>query len=84
MFIHLVDSQGNKIAQADGQPVNWSRPSSTWVVGEEIVDRHGLWLPPETLPGVYTLLVGLYNPANGVRLSLPDGADAIGFSVAVK
>ena len=84
VFIHMVDGQGNKIAQADGQPVNWSRPASTWAVGEEIVDRHGLWLPPETLPGNYSLRVGLYHPADGVRLPLPDGADAVDFAIKVK
>ncbi len=84
VFIHVVDGQGNKIAQADGQPVNWNRPTSTWALGEEIIDRYGLWLPPETAPGAYSLLVGLYNPADGVRLSLPDGTDTIDVTVAVK
>jgi hypothetical protein len=84
VFIHVVDGQGHKIAQADGQPVNWSRPTSTWAVGEKITDRYGVWLPPETLPGDYSIQVGLYNPADGVRLSLPDGTDAVGFTIAVK
>ena len=45
VFVHLLDEQGTKIAQADGQPVQWLRPTSTWQAGEQIVDRYGLLLP---------------------------------------
>ena len=41
VFVHLLDEQGNKIEQADGQPVQWLRPTSTWQPGEK--NRRPLW-----------------------------------------
>ena len=73
VFVHLLDNQGNKIAQADGQPVQWLRPTSTWQPGERIADRYGLLLP-DTLPsGEYSIAVGLYHPVTGQRLPVSAG-----------
>ncbi len=83
VFIHLLDARGQLVAQTDGQPVRWTRPTSNWTVGESIIDRHGLWIPAEATPGSYQLRVGLYQPANGKRLHLPDGADSLHFPVTV-
>jgi hypothetical protein len=73
VFVHLVNSQGEKLAQRDGQPVQWLRPISTWQPGEEIVDHYGLLLPDDLAPGQYTILVGLYDPVSGQRLPLSAG-----------
>jgi hypothetical protein len=67
VFLHLLDPEGEKVAQADGQPVNWTRPTTTWQPGETIIDRYALWLPPLP-PGSYTLIAGLYQPDDGQRL----------------
>ncbi|MCB0212658.1 MAG: hypothetical protein KDJ52_25160 [Anaerolineae bacterium] len=83
VFIHLVDSGSAPIAQSDGQPAQWSRPTSSWGAGESIIDRHGLWLP-EAEAGTYTLRIGLYNPQTGQRLLLADGQDAVEFEVEIK
>ena len=73
VFVHLLDEQGNKIEQADGQPVQWLRPTSTWQPGEKIADHYGLLLP-ETLPsGEYKIAVGLYHPVTGQRLPVSAG-----------
>ena len=84
VFIHLLDSTGNIVAQADGQPALWARPTSTWAVGETIVDRQGLWLPSDSPSGTFQLLVGLYQPADGQRLTLPDGADGVAFELLIR
>jgi len=73
VFVHLLDEQGAKIAQADGQPVQWLRPTSTWQAGEQIVDRYGLLLPDLLPAGQYTVAVGLYHPATGQRLPVSAG-----------
>lgn len=73
VFVHLVNSQGEKLAQRDGQPVQWLRPTSTWQPGEEIIDHYGLVLPDDLAPGEYTILVGLYDPVSGQRLPLSAG-----------
>ncbi len=73
VFVHLLDAAGNKLAQRDGQPVQWMRPTSTWQPGEEIVDRYGLPLPQDLAQGRYTLAVGLYDPVTGQRLPVSAG-----------
>jgi len=83
LFIHLLNKDGNLGSQSDGQPVNWTRPTSTWQVGEPIVDRQALWLPIELVPGTYRLRIGWYNPVNGQRLLLADGQDALEFGITI-
>ncbi len=73
VFVHLLDASGNKLAQRDGQPVQWMRPTSTWKPGEEIADRYGLLLPQDLAQGRYTLAVGLYDPVTGQRLPVSAG-----------
>ncbi|MBW7881258.1 MAG: hypothetical protein H3C34_01245 [Caldilineaceae bacterium] len=73
VFVHLLDNKGDKIAQRDGQPVQWLRPTSTWQPGEEIVDRYGILLPGTLARGRYTIAVGLYDPVTGQRLPVSAG-----------
>jgi hypothetical protein len=84
VFIHLVDGNGRLIAQADGQPALWTRPTTGWVAGATIVDRHGLWIPPQTTPGNYEVQVGLYRPADGQRLPLTTGEEWVTLGVKVE
>ena len=50
-----------EVAHADRRPVNWTRPTTTWRLGEAIVDRHGLLVRHDSPPGDYTLTVVLYD-----------------------
>jgi hypothetical protein len=68
VFVHLITADGNIIAQSDGQPALWTRPTSTWSPGERIEDRHALSLPVDLASGDYTLITGLYLPDSGERL----------------
>jgi hypothetical protein len=77
VFVHLLNAAGERVAQSDGQPAVWTRPTSGWRVGETVEDRHGLSLPADLPPGSYSLVVGLYTPSDGARLHTPDGADTI-------
>lgn len=81
LFVHLLDNLGNLVSQTDGQPVNWTRPTSTWAIGEPIIDRQALWIPSATPAGTYRLRLGWYHPKTGQRLQLPSGADALEFIV---
>lgn len=73
VFVHLVDPHNEKIAQRDGQPVQWLRPTSSWQPGEEIIDHYGLLLPPNLPLGEYRIVVGLYDPVSGQRLPTSAG-----------
>jgi hypothetical protein len=55
VFLHLRDADGNVIAQSDGEPVNWTRPTTSWVKDEIVIDSRVLNAPP----GEYTLAAGM-------------------------
>jgi hypothetical protein len=76
VFLHLIGPDGALIAQSDGVPANWTRPTAGWLSGEYVADVRSIVVPPEASAGNYTLLVGLYDPG-GPRLTAPDGADAV-------
>jgi hypothetical protein len=76
VFLHLMDAQGNLVAQSDGVPADWSRPTTGWLPGEIIVERRTLSLPAGLESGPCTLSAGLYRPG-GERLRTPDGRDAL-------
>jgi len=76
VFLHLLTSDGALIAQSDGVPANWTRPTTGWLSGEYITDVHVLTLPADGPAGDYALFTGLYIPG-GERLTAPDGSDAI-------
>ena len=40
VFVHLLDAAGGQIAGADGPPVEGLYPSSQWLPGQVIADRH--------------------------------------------
>jgi hypothetical protein len=84
VFVHLVTKEGEIVTQADGQPAQWTRPTTTWAVGETVVDRHGLWLPSQTVAGDYELRVGLYRPEDGQRLHLTSGGEFVELPVTIR
>lgn len=76
VFLHLVDEAGNLIAQTDGVPAAWTRPTTGWLPGEVIADTHILPLPESLPDGPLWLRIGLYDPATGERLTTAAG-DAV-------
>ncbi|MEJ5310451.1 MAG: glycosyltransferase family 39 protein [Anaerolineae bacterium] len=74
VFVHLLDADGALKTTGDGPPAAGAFPTSFWQPGDRIVDSH--LLPQPALPGD-SIVVGLYNPLDGVRLSaLRDGVPA--------
>ncbi|HLY67161.1 MAG TPA: hypothetical protein VKU60_16615, partial [Chloroflexota bacterium] len=57
VFIHLLDSSGQLLAQADAQPLEGDFPTTLWQPGETVLDPHQL---PALPPGVARIEVGLY------------------------
>jgi hypothetical protein len=84
VFVHLIDSNGQVLAQHDGEPANDFRPTSGWLPGEFILDQHRISfgsLPP----GTYRIEIGMYDPQTSIRLPAlmnrapqPDGRAVIG------
>ncbi len=66
VFIHLVDSHGNIIAQADSPPLGGLYPTSKWLPKQTVQDIHHIPIPPGSNPKA--ILVGLYDLATFERL----------------
>jgi hypothetical protein len=60
-FVHLINANGDKIAQSDHRPGGVYYPTSLWKPGETLIDKHALALPADLGPGPYTIAVGLYD-----------------------
>ena len=61
VFVHIIDESGNLVAQSDGEPAGWTRPTTGWLPGEYISDNHEIVLPIDVMPGFYNIYAGLYN-----------------------
>ncbi len=79
VFVHVIDQNGQLVAQSDLQPGGGYAPTSSWPIGQPITDRHGVVLPPTLAPGTYQIVIGLYGP-DGVRLTSSAGQDSIALS----
>jgi 4-amino-4-deoxy-L-arabinose transferase-like glycosyltransferase len=67
-FVHLLDGNGEIVAQHDGPPGEGKLPTLGWLPGEYLTDTHLLQLPSDLPDGEYRLGVGLYDPTTGLRL----------------
>jgi|GEM_PF-575715 hypothetical protein len=80
VFVHLLDA-ANTIGgrQHDGPPNGGADPTTSWVPGQWIADRHVVSLPASTPAGTYRLEVGLYRQSGEqfLRLPLSTGGDAV-------
>ncbi|HFQ93859.1 MAG TPA: hypothetical protein ENK32_07615 [Anaerolineae bacterium] len=75
VFIHVVDGDGNILAQVDRQPLNSLAATSVWQPGDIVRDRYTIPLPPD-LPQDTAVRVGLYLRETGVRLPV-NGSDFV-------
>lgn len=79
VFVHIegdgtTNSPAGVWGQSDGRPACQFYPTSVWQPDELIPDPHVFQFNPDTPPGEYAVLVGLYRPDNGVRLEVLDEA----------
>ena len=70
VFAHLLDQDGNKVAQLDWQPHDaiGLLPTSAWIPEQPVVDTQSIVLAEDLKPGSYRLIVGLYNWVDQQRL----------------
>jgi hypothetical protein len=77
VFIHLLDSGGQLVAQADGLPRGGEWLTTCWRPDDAFADEVTLTLPDDLPPGAYSLRVGFYWLPTGERAILQDGADNV-------
>ncbi len=67
-FIHILDENGQLIAQEDSPPQAGKYPTSIWAPGEQIPDDNTIILSADAPAGKYTIFLGMYDPITGHRL----------------
>src|SRR5690606_14830095 len=60
IFVHLLDSNGMMIGQADGLPFANRYPTGAWRPGQIIEDRRDLAATGVDLGQIHTVAVGVY------------------------
>jgi hypothetical protein len=77
VFTHLVNSAGTLVAQQDNWPVQGNWPTTCWRASEVITDDYAMVIPSELSPGKYSLQIGMYDVASGIRLHTAEGQNTI-------
>jgi hypothetical protein len=75
VFAQLESANGDPPGvwgQSNGTPACGLSPTHTWKAGDMVADRHTFTVKPDTLPGDYVILTGMYLPDNGTRLDVRD------------
>ena len=84
VFAHLIDADGQVVAQYDGQPLGGFYPTSFWDVGDVVRDELSLTVGPAVPVGKYELVVGMYLLSTGQRLAVLDhGGQTVGDRVSL-
>lgn len=86
VFAQALDAAGQLIAQADGYPLGGASPMRLWQAGERWLDVRYIALPDEAALNNARVVVGVYFPQSGQRMSAMDAAgqrvpdDAVGIT----
>jgi len=72
VFVHLLDADEVIQGWGDSLPGSGTLPTTSWLTGEYVRDRHEIAIKPEAPPGEYLIEVGLYEATSGARLPLLD------------
>lgn len=76
VFVQILTAETNeRLAGVDTPPLKGEWPTSRWIKGEVVVDKYLVAIPPDFPPGYYKVIIGLYRPETGQRLTLADGQD---------
>lgn len=73
VFVHIINDQGELVAQRDSIPGNGFYPTTSWSTDFPTEDRFAIQLPPELPAGDYEVRAGLYEPTSGLRLRVTNG-----------
>jgi hypothetical protein len=82
VFTHLLGDEFNPATdsflwgQHDAEPVNFTRPTTTWPPGEIVIDWHPIPIDANAPAGLYRIEIGLYDGLSGARLFVIDADGA--------
>jgi 4-amino-4-deoxy-L-arabinose transferase-like glycosyltransferase len=76
IFLHLLDSSGNIVAQDDAL----GAPAEHWRAGDVIIQRHALVVPAGN--DILEARLGVYEPGSGTRLWTIGGTDFLALPLA--
>lgn len=77
VFVQLLSPDDRVIAQHDGWPSAGRWPTSTWVAGQTIPDRHDLEFRDPDYTGEARVIAGLYDGSTLLRLATDQGEDYV-------
>lgn len=69
VFVHLYGPDGQLVAQTDGYPLLGLSPFWLWPAGQTLADERVLPWPADAPVGTYRAAVGVYDQADGQRLT---------------
>ncbi len=72
VFVHLLDLNGNVASNADVLPGAAAYQTSLWTPDEIVPTHHSIRVPLRTLPGKYSIEIGLSNILSQTRLDVLD------------
>jgi len=72
VFTHLLDGEGNIQGQQDGIPVEGMYPTSSWLAGQVVEDKHRIPTADTAPAGSYRIAVGMYELDSLERLEAVD------------
>ena len=82
VLLRLVSATGEEVWREDGWP--WGAPTTAWPLREVRPDGHAVTPPADTPPGLYKLLMTIYDPATLETLDAQSPAGTpLGDTVAV-
>ncbi len=76
VFVHVLDADGQLVAQSDAMPLGGQYTTDEWQPGDQIGDRHDIVLPADLPAGEYRVQVGMYrwDTLERVSAAAADGA----------
>jgi hypothetical protein len=77
VFTQLLGPDGQVWGQRDHQPGGGWYGTPLWQPGRPVVDHYAFQIQPDAPPGLYRLIVGLYQSDTQARARLQGGADFV-------
>lgn len=71
-FVHILGPDGRLVLQQDRLLQSGNQPTSEWRVRDVVKDEYQLLLPPDSEPGQYVVITGVYYWETGERLPVWD------------